>query len=199
LISDDAAIEDGHAVVEVSPAGISGTSKYTVVHVKRDDKWLMSTVRDTHVEPPAAQTHLQDLEWLVGSWSAEENGTTMEAVCRWVAEKSFLERTYSVKRSGDVISSGVQIIGWDPGRERIQSWTFTSDGGQAVGIWTPRENGWAIETSGTLADGTATSAINACTRIDDDAFSWQSVERSAGGVELPDTEEVVLRRVSAGH
>src|SRR5262249_30301653 len=147
-------------------------------------------------ETASVNNHLQDFQWLVGTWRAEEHGATMEAVCRWVAEKSFLERSYSVKRSDKVVSSGVQIIGWNPQTERIQSWTFPSDGGHAVGLWTPRENGWAVEMSGLLADGATTSAVNLFTRIDDNAFTWQSVERTASGVRLPDAEEVVLRRAA---
>ena len=44
LLSDDAAIEDGRTMVEPPPAGTPAIGKYTVVHVKVGDKWLMSTV-----------------------------------------------------------------------------------------------------------------------------------------------------------
>src|SRR5262245_41757752 len=72
LLSDDAAIEDGRAVLEPPPAGAPAISKYTAVHVKVDGKWLMSTVRDTRVETPSAYRNVEDLEWLIGTWSAEE-------------------------------------------------------------------------------------------------------------------------------
>jgi uncharacterized protein (TIGR02246 family) len=197
LASDTTAIEDGRAVVELGPIRAGGYGKYTVVHVKSDDKWLMSSVRDARVGSSPAADQLQNLQWLIGSWSAEENGAKMEVACRWIANNNFLERNYSVKRSDQVVTSGLQIIGWNPQAERIQSWLFTSDGGHAVGLWNPRNEGWTIETVGTLADGTPTRAVNLVSRLDDDALSWKSVERSAGGVPLTDTDDVVLKRVAA--
>jgi hypothetical protein len=88
----------------------------------------------------------------------------------------------------------VQIIGWNPQSQRIQSWNFTSDGGHAIGMWSPRKDGWSIETTGMTSDGTTTQAINIIRRIDEGAISWQSVDRSAGGVRLADAEEVLLKR-----
>jgi uncharacterized protein (TIGR02246 family) len=196
-VNENTAIEDGRAMVELGPASAGGYSQYTATHTKVDGKWRMSSVRDARVGSPSAAHELSDLEWLVGTWSAEENGGKMEATCRWIADKHYLERTYSVSRGDKVVSSGVQVIGWNPQAQRIQSWVFTSDGGHAVGLWSPGKNGWVIETRGTLADGTPTQAVNVLTRIDDRAFSWQSVDRSAGGVSLVDTEEVLLKRVAA--
>jgi hypothetical protein len=156
----------------------------------------MASVRDSSVVA-SGEAVLTDLDWLVGSWAAEENGGKMEATCRWVADKKFLERKFSVTRGDKVVSSGVQMIGWNPQSQQVQSWVFTSDGGHAVGIWTPRKDGWSIETHGMLADGTPTQAVNLFTKIDDQAFSWQSVDRAVGGSALPDTEEVLLKRVEA--
>lgn len=194
LLSETAAIEDGRAMLEPAPAGAPATSKYTAVHVKVNGKWLMSTVRDSRVETPSAFGRLQDLEWLVGKWTAEEHGAKMEVVCRWIADKSFLERKYTLTKHNGTAASGVQIIGYNPQAGHVQSWTFASDGGHAVGVWTPRENGWAVETQGMAGDGSNTSAINVWTRIDDQAYAWQSVRRTLNGETMPDTDEVVLRR-----
>lgn len=196
LLSDTAAMEDGRALLDPEPVGAPAISKYTVVHVKVDGKWLMSSVRDTHVPTASAYRHLEDLEWLVGSWSAEEHGAKTEVTCRWIANKSFFERSYRVTKSGQVTAAGVQIIGWNPQLGAPQSWLFVSDGGQTVGKWTPRENGWMIEAQGMLADGTPTTAVTTFTKLDENAFAWQSLSRTAGGVALPDTEEIVLKRVA---
>lgn len=196
LLSGAAAMEDGRALLDPEPAGAPAISKYTVVHVKVDGKWLMSSVRDTHVPTPSAYGHLQDLEWLIGSWEAEEHGAKQEVTCRWIANKSFFERSYRVTKGGQVTAAGVQIVGWNPQLGAPQSWLFVSDGGQATGKWTPRENGWMIESHGMLADGTPTTAVTTFTKLDDDAFAWQSLSRTAGGRPLPDTEEIVLKRVT---
>ncbi len=195
LLSDDAAIEDGRAVLDPMPAGAPAISKYTTVHVKIDGKWLMSTVRDVRIETPSAYHNLENLSWLIGKWTAEEHGSQAEITCRWIANKSFIERRYTVTNPDQVTESSVEIIGYNPQTGQIQSWNFHSDGGHAVGVWTPHESGWQAEVQGTTADGTPTSAVNVLTQLDDKAFAWHSVQRSVGDTPLADTGEVVLRRV----
>ena len=85
---------------------------------------------------------------MIGAWSSEEHDGKMEVTCRWLANKNFIERKYSVQESGRESASGLQLIGWDPLQQRIQSWTFTSDGGYALGVWSPREKGWAVASKG---------------------------------------------------
>lgn len=196
LLSDSAAIEDGRAMVDPPPAGVPGHSKYTAVHVKIDGKWLMSTVRDTHVETPSAFKHVADLEWLIGTWTAEEHGIKTESVCRWLANKSFVERSYTVTHLDGTTATGVQIIGWNPVDGHVQSWNFSADGGHAVGNWSPQSGGWSAEIRGVTGDGVETLATNSLRRLDDNAYVWQSTNRTADGQPLPDTEEVVMKRQS---
>lgn len=194
LLSADAAIEDGHAILEPAPSGPPAISKYTAVHVKAGGKWRMSTVRDTRIETPSAYRNVEDLEWLIGTWTAEERGAKTVSVCHWVANKSFVQRDYTVTHVDGTTTSGVQLIGWNAQEGHVQSWNFSADGGHAVGVWTPRENGWQAELRGITGDGTSTSAVVLLTRIDDNAYVWQSLGRTAGDVALPDTDEVVLKR-----
>ena len=154
LLSPDAAIEDGRTMVALKPDGPSGISSYTAVHVKLDGKWLMATVRDAPGNASSAGQHAADLEWLVGTWVAEEHGVRTESVCSWVAGKSFLERKHTTTRPDGTTASGVQLIGWNPQGGHVQSWSFTSDGGHAVGIWMPIEGGWQAKVYGTTGDGT---------------------------------------------
>ena len=134
LLSDDAAIEDGRAVIDPAPAGDPGIGKYTVVHVKVKGKWLMSSVRDTRIEAPSAYRNIADLEWLIGAWVAEEHGVKTASVCRWIANKSFLERNYTITQVDGTQASGIQLIGWNPQDGHVQSWNFSPDGGHAVGV-----------------------------------------------------------------
>lgn len=194
LLSDTAAIEDGRAMLDPAPAGSPATSKYTAVHVKVDGKWLMSTVRDMRIETESSYRKVQDLEFLIGTWVAEEHGAKTESVCRWVANKSFVQRTYTVTRPDQTKTSGIQIIGHNPQGDHVQSWNFSSDGGIAVGIWSPRENGWSAEISGISGNGQSTTAVNLLTRLDNNAYVWQSVQRTIAGQSLPNTDEVVLKR-----
>src|SRR5262245_8256452 len=197
LLSPDAAIEDGHTILDPAPAGPPAINKYTAVHIKAGGKWLMSTVRETRVETPSGYPRVADLEWLIGTWTAEEHGAKTVSVCRWVANKSFVERTYTVTHPDHTTTSGVQLIGFNPDASRIQSWNFSPDGGHAIGTWAPRDKGWAAELSGVTGDGTITTAVNLLTKLDDDAYVWQSIQRTAGGAPLPDTEEIVLKRTKS--
>jgi uncharacterized protein (TIGR02246 family) len=193
-LSDDTAIEDGRAVVEPPPAGAPAFSKYTAVHVKVDGKWLMASVRDTHVETPSTFKYIADLEWLIGTWHAEEHGVKTESVCRWVANKCFVERKYEVTHVDGTKASGVQLIGWNPIDGRVQSWNFAPDGGHAIGVWSPSEGGWVADMYGVTGDGLQTTSVVQLRRLDDNAYAWQATQRTAGGISLPDTDEVVLRR-----
>lgn len=197
LLSDTAAIEDGRVILDPSPQGPPAISKYTAVHVKVDGKWLMSLVRDSRIEIPSAYRNLQSLEWLIGSWHAEEHGHHSDVTCRWVANKSYVQRTYWVTGlEGLVIHSGIQIIGWNPQAGQIDSWTFASDGGHSVDRWTPNRNGWTIVSHGWLASGQPTSASTVLNKLDDGAMSWQSVSRSVAGTALLDTDQIILKKTS---
>ena len=196
LLSESAAIEDGHFTLDRGHTSSPISTRYTVVHVKVDGKWLMSTVRDTHVDIPLSTRNMADLEWLIGTWVAEEQGSRNESICSWVANKSFVQRTYTVTHHDQSISSGIQLIGFNPQGGHIQSWNFSSDGGYAIGIWSPVENGWASEMQGTRADGQTTTATNLLNRLDDNAYAWKSIQRTVGGASLSDTDEVIYKRQS---
>jgi uncharacterized protein (TIGR02246 family) len=197
LLSDTAAIEDGRSIIDPPPEGAPGYGKYMAVHVKLDGKWLMSTVRETRVETPSAYRNVADLEFLIGTWTAEEHGAKSVSVCRWVANKSFVERKYTVMHPDGSKTTGVQLIGWNPQDGHVQSWNFSSDGGHAVGVWSPQENGWSAEVEGVTGEGASTTAVVTLTRLDENAYAWQSVQRTLDGNPVPDTDEVVIKRSRA--
>jgi uncharacterized protein (TIGR02246 family) len=192
------AIEDGTAQVEAENAGPPQASRYTVVHVKQDGKWLMAGVREASIELPSNFARVESLGWLVGTWKAERDGTAMHSTIRWIANKSFLEREYTIRKDGIAVSSGRQIIGWDPKAGQIRSWSFDASGGHGTGLWTATPEGWRIESSGVMPDGTPTASRDLLIRVpgEDNVLGWRSVARSAGGASLPDTPEVVLDRIS---
>lgn len=194
-IGDDLAIEEGRTMVAV-PEGAADYSQYTATHVRQNGKWKMVSVKESNLVPSATQVNLKDLEWLIGSWEAEDVGVTLKTVYRWMPGNKYIERTFSAQTlSGDKPQvMGTQIIGVDPLTGDIMSWTFNTDGSHAIGIWAPVENGWVIESRGVTADGMLTSANNVITKIDKNGCRWQSVNRTVNGTELPDALEVVSRR-----
>jgi len=46
-----------------------------------------------------------------------------------------------------------------------------------------------------LPDGVESQAVNVLKRLDDNAYAWQSVDRSVAGSPQPNTDEVILKRV----
>jgi uncharacterized protein (TIGR02246 family) len=194
LVSDSVAIEDGQSIVEPSPNATAEVSKYTAVHVKVDGKWLLASVRDTLVDTSSPSDDLADLNWLIGDWTAEENGTRTESKCRWIVNNKFVERTHSTTQLDGTVATGLQIIGWNSQSNHIQSWNFTADGGHAIGIWSATEGGWLAKVTGTTGSNVSTTAVNVLRRLDDNAYAWQSMDRTVGETRLPDTDEVIIRR-----
>jgi uncharacterized protein (TIGR02246 family) len=164
----DTAIEDGTVTVASASGVLPSSARCCVVHVKRDGKWQMWSVRDVQSEEPSGQALLEKLGWMIGTWTAENKGVNLQVTCQWIADKQFIEQVYAARRGTKVIMSGKQIVGWDPTRERITSWMFSSDGGHAFGVWTPEEGGMVVQAEGVLPDGTPTTAVNITSKLDDE-------------------------------
>jgi uncharacterized protein (TIGR02246 family) len=191
------AVEDGVARLISKQGAHPVATRYTAVHSLQDGKWQIATVRESAIDLPSNYAALRDLEWLVGRWELRSGGTTVENRIKWVANKSFLEREYTVREGGVTTSSGMQIIGWDPQAEQIHSWSFDSAGGHGQGLWTAASDGWRIESRGMLPDGTPTASQDRLIRVprENDVFGWQSTDRRVGDARLPNLAEVVLDRV----
>jgi hypothetical protein len=156
--------------------------------------------RVTEEEVPVVPTHyeqLKELEWMVGAWLDEDDQSRIETVCQWTKNRNFMTRMFSIAVRDRIEMSGLQIIGWDPAAKQIHSWVFDSDGGFGEGVWSKKDNRWYVKSTGTLADGSKSSFVNIITRLDDDTFTWQSIDRVAGGEILPNVAEVVVVRQAA--
>ncbi len=197
LLSNDTAIEDGRAVAASAEVPAVGFSKYTSIHVKVDGQWKMASVRDAFIEPPPAASSAADLQWLIGTWVAEEQGVKTTAVCRWAVDDRFLECRYTSTHVDGSMSSGLRLVGWNPLAGHIQSWSFSPDGGHTVETWLPEQSGWVAQVHGITGDGVPTTSTVQLRKLDDDAYVWQSLQRNVGGRTLPDTVEVVWKRQSA--
>ncbi len=200
FLSPNVAIETGTARV-VQPKAEPDESTYSALFVKREGKWLLDRVTEEEppAPPPSNYDHLKDLEWMVGSWvdRDDDTNTTIQTDCAWTKNKNFMTRSFAVAVRDQVNLAGMQIIGWDPVAKQIRSWVFDSDGGFSEGKWTHKGNRWLIPQTGTLPDGSKSSAVNIIKPIDNNSFTWQTVQRSVNGDILPDVEEVTIVRKSA--
>jgi uncharacterized protein (TIGR02246 family) len=203
FLSPNVAIETGTARI-VRPDEEPDESAYSALFVKRDGKWLLDRVTEEQppappAPPPSNYEHLKELEWMVGSWvdRDEDEGVVIQTDCEWAKNKNFMTRSFAVVIGERVNMAGMQVVGWDPAAKQIRSWVFDSDGGFGEGKWTHKGNRWTIQQTGTLPDGSRSSAVNVMKKLDDNSFSWQSVQRSVNGDMLPDVEEVIVVRKPA--
>lgn len=194
FVSPGVAIEHGTATL-VYPNQAPEESDYTAVYVKREGKWLVDRIKEETVPaPPSNYEHLKELEWLVGSWSDQDEHATVVTQCHWAKNNNFLVRSFAVQVGDRVDMSGMQIIGWDPSSKQIRSWVFDSDGSFGQGHWKKKGDRWYTHQSGVLADGRKTSSVNVLTRIDDNTATVQAIDRTVDGELLPNIDEVQITK-----
>jgi uncharacterized protein (TIGR02246 family) len=191
----DVAVLDGISEVDPPPEGAPVAARYSAVRVRRDGKWLLAAIRETTVEVPSNYEHLKPLEWMVGDWLDKNGETSVRTSVRWSENKNFLVRKFTLRVAGRPMVSGTQRIGWDPERQQIKSWVFDSEGSVTEGLWIQDGNRWVVRSTAVLRDGSPASATRILTKINDDTFTWQSVNRVIGDENLPDLEQVTVVRV----
>ena len=193
--TSDLAVEEGTARV-IRPGEPPTETRYVAIHTKEDGVWKMKSLREAN-PPPSHHEQLKELEWLIGRWGDQEEETSIATDCQWTRNKNFITRSFSVSIADQIELQGTQVIGWDPAEQVIRSWLFDSDGGFGVGIWTRDGDRWTIRMLQVLPDGERASSVNLLTRVDDDTFEWQSVNREVDGEVLPNIDPVtVVRRPS---
>jgi hypothetical protein len=145
---------------------------------------------------PAASP-LEELAWMVGDWVDQDEDATIETSVNWTKNGKFLTRSFRVILENVAIHSGMQLIGWDPAEKTIRSWTYDAEGGFGEERWRRTGNRWTIRTKYTLSDGKRGSATNVMRQIDDNRYTWRSVNRVVGGALQPDIDEVMVVRKPA--
>jgi uncharacterized protein (TIGR02246 family) len=193
FISPNVAVERG-TVKLISPNAEPEEIEYSAVDVKRDGRWLLDRVTDKSKEaPPSHYEQLKVLEWMVGKWTDTSDEAEVELDCNWTKNQNFLTRAFKISL-GDDSFSGMQIIGWDPAAKTIRSWTFDSNGTFSEGTWQQRGGRWFIRSRGTLPDGRPATMINVMKQVDENSFTWQTIERTAGDELLPNIDEILIVR-----
>ena len=195
FLGPDTALEVGRTTI--TPAGAGGepeVTRYTVVYIKKDGQWLQSVIRDEVSRDLTAHDRLKELEWLVGEWVNESQDAVVHTTCKWADDGNFLTREFTMKTHGRPVMSGSQRIGWDPVRNQFKTWIFDTQGGFSEGYWARDGDTWVIKVEGVQQDGRHTSVTNILKRLGKDRASWQSVDRSLGGVAMPGVDEFTLVR-----
>lgn len=194
FLTPEVAVEEGSTMIFPDGETLTSRDRYTVLHLKRDGRWLMQSVRVVEEESLSAYGELSPLEWLVGEWIDEGREELVEATFRWDDNKSFLLEEFQVVRDGDVVLKGTQRIGWDPQAKQIRSWIFDSAGGFGETTWIPAGDDWICKATGVRPDGASASATRRLTRIGEDHVVWTSTDRILGGEQLPDLAVTMVRK-----
>jgi uncharacterized protein (TIGR02246 family) len=196
FVTADVAIEEGTARV-LRPGQPPDDSGYLAIHAKKDGKWRLDSVRETELPAvPAGEPyeHLKELEWMVGDWTDQSKVSTVETVCQWAKNRSFLLRTFKLSAPGTEELEGTQVVGWDPVKKVIRSWVFDSDGGYLEGTWTHKGDTWVVKAAGFLADGQTASSVNVFKYVDPNTFTWRAFGRKVDGQFAPDIPETKVIR-----
>ena len=194
FLTPDVAVEEGSTTMFPDGETLTSRDRYTVLHLKKDGRWQMQSVRVVEEESLSAYGELAPLEWLVGEWIDEGREEDVHATFRWDENKSFLLEEFQVVRLGEVVLKGSQRIGWDPQAKQIRSWTFDSAGGFGEGIWTRVGDDWICKARGVRPDGMSASATRRLTRAAQDRVIWTSTDRILGDEELPDLAVTMVRK-----
>ena len=114
FLGPDIAVEKGIAKVKLPSADAPLGSRYTVVHARRDGKWIMVVGRDAPYVPGSNEDYLKDLEWVIGDWAIDGKDRPLRLHFEWMAQRNFIKNTYIATKDGKETLTGGQIIGWNP-------------------------------------------------------------------------------------
>ncbi len=194
FLGPDLAMEEGSTKETEAPGESPEFDRYTVLHTKRDGKWLMALARDEEGPPPSSHDQLRPLAWLVGDWIDDGGNEVVNSSCHWSEDGNFLLQNFKVQIGGKPAMQISQRIGWDPLAKTIRSWVFDSEGGFGESIWTRNGDNWVIKATGVSPDGKAASATNTLTPIGKNGYLWRSNDRIVGNESNPSTEVKVVRK-----
>ncbi|MBX3379744.1 MAG: SgcJ/EcaC family oxidoreductase [Phycisphaeraceae bacterium] len=198
FVGPEMAIEDGTTSVLAPDGSLPSRAHYTNVLVKKDGKWLLSSVREAPYVPPSNQEFLHPLDWTIGEWAdTASEGHEARAVFEWSPDRNFIISLRAVRVNDTFLDNGTQRIGWDPAAKQIRLWNFEPDGGFGEGTWTPQPDGsWIVKTNSVLQSGQKASATTVVTRVDPDTVTWQSKDQTLDGKPMPDSPVVTMKRVN---
>jgi uncharacterized protein (TIGR02246 family) len=192
FLADETALHEGKFLVKRSSVAESARSRFTILYVRVNSQWQIALLREWPEGPS-----LQDLAWLVGSWSSTRDGVEARAAFEWTENRKFLRGNFSIKQDDGTVS-GLQILARDPATGSIKAWTFGGDGDLGEAVWSRTEKGWSAKTTGVTSEGETVTSTTLITTNGEDSFTWQSVERTVDGEKQPDVGPVKVVRAQAG-
>jgi uncharacterized protein (TIGR02246 family) len=189
FLSDDTAVQEGVFVVKHPNPAETRRGRFSVLYVRSSGKWYFGMLRESTEE-----TSLQELAWLVGSWTFSNDGVETHMVVEWTENKKYLLCRTKLKGTVDA----TQIIAVHPATDAIHSWTFESDGSLGEAVWARHDKGWTAKVTSYTADGDKVTATTILTPNDENTFTFQSTERTVDGEKVADVGPIKATRSASG-
>lgn len=195
FLSRDTAIEEGDMTLTTASGDETDETKnhYQILFAREDGKWLLASIREWVLDKP----ELDDLAWLIGTWSAKQPDAEVHTTYEWFGNKKFILARFSL-REKETSVTGMQLIGTDPATGGLRTWTFEVDGGFGEGTCVRDGKHWIFETNTALADTSMMSATNILVPVNRNTFTWQPVNLTIDGEQVSDLPPVKVVRVMPG-
>ena len=205
FLTRDVAVEEGIAKMTF-PDESPSESRYRVIHVKQEGKWLIDSIRETII-PTAAQpaeettgdepgSKMEPLAWMIGEWVDGGDGSAIYLSCSWGMKNRFIKREFTVEIEDRIAMNGIEVIGWDASEGIYRSWVFDSEGGFGSATWARDGDIWTKRLTGTTKDGKKAFSAHTIRKIDDDSYEWNAHGRELDGQLLPNIDTVTVIRSS---
>ncbi|MCP5544321.1 MAG: SgcJ/EcaC family oxidoreductase [Akkermansiaceae bacterium] len=195
FVTPGIAIEDGTFHV-TKPDGEVVSHYYTAIQVQQDDGgWLTASIRDELEDLAPASEKLIALEWLVGDWLIERDGSRTFLTFSWSEDGPFIDGRALTEIAGESSTSSTYRIGWNNERKNFVSWAFDAEGGYMNAQWTGSDEGWLLRSHGVTADGESNEATQVL--VPDSglqSFVWNTRDQVIGGEVQPDASTRVVKR-----
>lgn len=190
FLSDDTAVHEGVFVIKHPNPAETTRNHFSALFVRSGSQWQFGILRES---PEAAS--LEDLAWLVGTWTFAGEKAEARMVVEWSEGKRYLLCRMTHKEE-DHVNTATQILALHPATRAIQSWTFESDGSIGEAIWSRTDKGWTAKVTSYDADGDKATATTVLTPTDENTFTFQSIDRMVGGEKAADVGPIKVSRAA---
>ncbi len=169
-------------------------SRFVSLRVLEEGSWKLA---ESVVEPASAAA-VEDLDWLLGSWSAKSaDGGSIQATFEKVVGGHAILGQMTVTAADGSTLEAIEIIHADRIAHALRSWVFDSRGATATGLIESDGitlNRTLVGTPSPASGGRRSSWVQLIMPGGADAFTLHSVERSIDGRRLPDADPLHFRR-----